>query len=92
MAYLMGMSFRFALPSRTTRPGRYRAVPGTIPPVRGLDHIERVRVLDVLRVGRWHRDDLGDFNLRIEPAARDGMLQPLVIIPDRCCGRAEPQG
>ncbi|MBU3994417.1 MAG: ParB N-terminal domain-containing protein [Actinobacteria bacterium] len=48
----------------------------------GPGHIELERALDSIRVGRRHRDDLGDLDQLTESIERDGMLQPITITPD----------
>ncbi len=48
----------------------------------GPGHIELERALDSIRVGRRHRDDLGNIEQLATSIDREGMLQPVTITPD----------
>lgn len=48
----------------------------------GPGHIELERALDSIRVGRRHRDDLGDIDALAASIGREGLLQPVTLTPD----------
>ncbi|WP_392426047.1 ParB N-terminal domain-containing protein [Barrientosiimonas humi] len=45
-------------------------------------HIELDRTVESIRVGRRHRQDMGDLDALIASIERDGLLQPITITPD----------